>query len=61
MLAQTCQERGLCGRNYLLELVKLCQYNNPKIKRVPAGRISTTTTTTTTHKVIGLGANKKTF
>jgi hypothetical protein len=40
MLAQTCQERGSCGRSYLLKLVKLCQYNS-QIHRVPAGRILT--------------------
>jgi hypothetical protein len=40
ILAQTWQERGSCGRNYLLKLVKLCQYNS-QIHRVPAGRIVT--------------------
>jgi hypothetical protein len=36
----TVQERGSCRRNYLLKLVKLCQYNS-QIHRVPAGRIVT--------------------
>jgi hypothetical protein len=40
ILAQTWRERGSCGRNYLLKLVKLCQYNS-QIHRVPAGRIVT--------------------
>jgi hypothetical protein len=40
ILAQTWRECGSCGRNYLLKLVKLCQYNS-QIHRVPAGRIVT--------------------